>query len=59
MQKTQVQSLAKEDPPEKENGNPLQYSGLGNLMYRRTWWATVHGVTKESDMTEQLNNNTN
>ena len=21
------------------------------------WWATVHGVTKESDMTEQLNNN--
>ena len=21
------------------------------------WWATVHGVTKESDMTERLNNN--
>ena len=20
------------------------------------WWATVHGVTKESDMTQQLNN---
>ena len=23
---------------------------------RGLWWATVHGVTKESDMTEQLNN---
>ena len=21
------------------------------------WWATVHGVVKESDMTQQLNNN--
>ena len=26
-------------------------------MDRGTWKATVHGVTKESDMTEQLNNN--
>ena len=23
-------------------------------MDRGAWWATVHGVTKESDMTEQL-----
>jgi len=23
---------------------------------RRAWWATVHRVTKESDMNEQLNN---
>ena len=23
-------------------------------MDRGTWWATVHGATKESDMTEQL-----
>ena len=30
------------------NGNPLQYSCLGNLMDRGTWWATVHGVTEES-----------
>ena len=30
------------------NGNPLQYSCLGNLMNRGAWWATVHGVT-ESD----------
>ena len=21
------------------------------------WWATVHGVAKQSDMTQQLNNN--
>ena len=39
------------------NGNTLQYSCLGNPMDRGAWWATVHGVTKESDMTEQLNNN--
>ena len=28
------------------NGNPVQYSCLGNLMDRGTWWATVHGVAK-------------
>ena len=28
-------------------------------MDRRAWWAPVHGVTKELDMTEQLNNNSN
>ena len=26
-------------------------------MDRGAWWAIVHGVTKMSDMTEQLNNN--
>ena len=36
------------------NGNPLQYSCLENSMDRRALRATVHGVTKESDMTEQL-----
>ena len=35
----------------KGNGNPLQYSCLGNSMNRGAWRATVHGVTKESDMT--------
>ena len=29
-----------------------QYSCLGNPMDRGAWWATVHGVAKESDMTE-------
>ena len=28
------------------NGNSLQYSCLENSMDRRTWWATVPGVTK-------------
>ena len=28
------------------NGNPLQYSCLGNTMKRGTWWATDHVVTK-------------
>ena len=33
------------------NGNPFQYSCLKNPMDRETWWATVHGVPNESDMT--------
>ena len=37
--------------------NPLQYSGLGNPMDRGAWWATVHGVSKELDTTEQLSDN--
>jgi len=32
--------------PGRGNGNPLQYSCLGNPMGREVWWATVHGVTK-------------
>ena len=28
------------------NGNPLQYSCLGNPMDLGAWWATVHGVAK-------------
>ena len=28
------------------NGNPLQYSCLGNPMDREAWRATVHAVTK-------------
>ena len=28
------------------NGNPLQYSCLGNSMDRGAWQATVHGVAK-------------
>ena len=43
--------------PGEGNGNPLQYSWLGNPMDRGAWWATVHGVEKESDRTWQLNSN--
>ena len=32
--------------PRKGNGNPLQYSCLGNPMDRGAWWAAVHGVAK-------------
>ena len=31
--------------PEKENGNPLQYSCLENLMDFRAWGSTVYGVS--------------
>ena len=34
------------------DGNPLQYSSLGNPMDKGAWQATVHGVHKESDITE-------
>ena len=32
--------------PGEGNGNPLQYSCLGNSMDRGAWQATVHRVTK-------------
>ena len=38
------------------NGNPVQYSCLGNPMARGTCCATVHGVTKKSYMNWRLNN---
>ena len=43
--------------PRVRSGNSLQYSCLGNAIDRGGWWTPVHGVTKESDMTQQLNNN--
>ena len=33
------------------NGNSLQYSCLENFKDKGAWQATVHGVTKESDLT--------
>ena len=39
------------DPLEKEIGNPLLYSYLGNPMDSGARRATVCGVIKESDMT--------
>ena len=37
--------------PGKGNGKPFHYSCLGNFMDRGAWWATIHGVAKESDTT--------
>ena len=45
--------------PGEGNGNPFQCSCLGNPMDKGPWQAIVHGVTKESDITYQLNNNNN
>ena len=39
--------------PGAENGNPFQCSCLENSTGRGTWRATVHGVKKALDMTEQ------
>ena len=40
--------------PGEGNGNLLQYSSLENSMDRGVWWATVHGISEELDVTERL-----
>ena len=53
MQETLVQSMPGSGRFSREgNCNPLQHSRLGNPMDRGAWQAIVHGITKESDMTE-------
>ena len=37
--------------PGEGNENQLQYSCSGNAMDREAWWAIVHRIVKESDMT--------
>ena len=46
--------LGSERSPGEGNGNPLQYSYLGNPMNRGACWVTVYGVVKESGRTEHL-----
>ena len=38
-------------------GNSLLYSCLENPMDRGAWWATVHGVAKQLDTTEETKHN--
>ena len=38
-----------EEDPLERNGNPLQFSFLGNPMDRGAWRSIVHGVAKESE----------
>ena len=64
-----VQSLGQEDPQiywifpldlslgRQGNGYSFQFSCIGNPKDRGAWGATVHGVPKQLDMTEQLNKN--
>ena len=40
-----------ERSPGGGNGSPHQYSCLGIPMDRGTWWAAVHGLAEEGDMT--------
>ena len=42
--------------PGERNSNPLQYACLENSMGRGACQATVRGVTRESNMTQWLNN---
>ena len=42
-----------------ENGNPLQYACLENSLDRRSWWATVPGVTNSHTWLKDLYLNLN
>ena len=51
MQEMQVWSLGQEDPLEEEMTTHLQNSCLEYSIDKGAWWAAVHGVAKELDMT--------
>ena len=44
------------DTLKKEIATPSSIPAWENPMDRRAWWAIVHGVAKELDMTWRLNN---
>ena len=50
-QEMQVQSLGQEDPLEKEMATHSSVLVWEIPWTEEAFWATVHGVTKESDMT--------
>ena len=47
------QSLSWEDLLEKEMATHPSILIWENPMDRRAWWATVHGIAEESDMTQK------
>jgi len=57
MQEMLVRPLGWEDPLEKEMATHSSILAWRIPMDRGAWRATVHEVRKESDKTEQLNNN--
>ena len=60
MQEIQVQSMGQEDPLEKEMA-----THFNTLAWKipwteeLAWWVIVHAVAKESDTSQQLNNDNN
>ena len=55
VSETQFLSLCGKRSPGEGNGNPLQYSCLGNPMVRGAWQDIVHEVAKELNPTWRLN----
>ena len=51
MPEDRVRSLGQENPLEKEMATHSSILAWGNPMDRGAWWATVHRVTKELDLT--------
>ena len=49
---TWVQSLSQEDPLEEGMATHSSILAWKIPVDRGAWWATVHGVTKESDVSE-------
>ena len=57
--KDRIQPLDQEDPLEKEMATYSSIFAWEIPLDREAWLVTVHGVTKESDTTYQLNSNSN
>ena len=51
MQEMLFPSLGGEDPLEKEMATHSSILAWNNPVNREAWWATVHGVARESDTT--------
>ena len=52
--RNKIRSLKKFQAFGEGNGNPFQYSCLGNPMERGAWQATVHRVAKNQTQLKQL-----